>query len=637
MTKKKYSTLVVVIVLMLAVSFYSCYSLNKNTLSDGIPAVEGAEYDIDGHSYEQIIHCDNNGLDMIHVLFLKDNDDNIGNVSFELADDGGAIQNWNVQSTEIIDQAYHTLILDKVIEDSKGKDYILKINSERQSNVSVAINSSGDYSGLREDGIEKEGQSLCYQLVYNNLKNITARWILFRFLTICVISVIIWLLSIKLQFNIVKTFLVLWCTLSLLYACSLTLFNTPDEYPHFYRTYDVSLGHLSAIYNEEQNAGGNELPFENVDLTVLEGNWQSYEMNKSKIQLSETMKFQDFSNTAVYAPISYFPQAVGIFFARHMTKNVAIIAYVGRFTNWLCITCILLLAFKMLPFGKQMLALICLIPMNIHQAISLSPDGMVLAISTLLVAVVLHLLYVQRDKLSKKQILALYMMGIAISLYKIVYLPFCLAYLLIPKERFNREMKGKIFHAACIIVIVGSLSVLWLGISGQFLVIPGTNPDAQTQFILSHPLHYILVIWRTYMGNSVDLLYMMMGRYLGWLTIKTNEIFLIVFLFMLIRKMNVQIRVRSREEAFQKCIWALLVLAIVVLTSTSLYIQFTPAYQDSIAGIQGRYFLPLLFPVYLLLTGDSDKTEESFNSVVSGTVLMTNLCVCVSVVFACLV
>jgi uncharacterized membrane protein len=37
------------------------------------------------------------------------------------------------------------------------------------------------------------------------------------------------------------------------------------------------------------------------------------------------------------------------------------------------------------------------------------------------------------------------------------------------------------------------------------------------------------------------------------------------------------------------------------LTFSSLYVQWTPYMNDTIVGIQGRYFIPLLLPVALVL------------------------------------
>ena len=43
-----------------------------------------------------------------------------------------------------------------------------------------------------------------------------------------------------------------------------------------------------------------------------------------------------------------------------------------------------------------------------------------------------------------------------------------------------------------------------------------------------------------------------------------------------------------------------IILIVIILMSTSLYIQWTPLKNNTIYGIQGRYFLPLLMLVPIL-------------------------------------
>ena len=40
-----------------------------------------------------------------------------------------------------------------------------------------------------------------------------------------------------------------------------------------------------------------------------------------------------------------------------------------------------------------------------------------------------------------------------------------------------------------------------------------------------------------------------------------------------------------------------------VLVWTSMYVAFTVPGAEEIAGVQGRYFIPLIFPLYMLFTG----------------------------------
>ena len=58
--------------------------------------------------------------------------------------------------------------------------------------------------------------------------------------------------------------------------------------------------------------------------------------------------------------------------------------------------------------------------------------------------------------------------------------------------------------------------------------------------------------------------------------------------------------IKNKFSIYQTIIIVLIILAIIALVFTSLYIQWTKPEDTSIAGIQGRYFLPIL-PLILLL------------------------------------
>jgi len=216
------------------------------------------------------------------------------------------------------------------------------------------------------------------------------------------------------------------------------MYNVPDEYAHFCRAYEISTGHMISEMDESGTKGGRELPF--VDTGFLTEDWQSF-ADSLAARLSEDVQFEAFPNTALYAPVSYIPQAIGIFVARMFTDRIAVLTYAGRMANWFCITVIIYFAMKFLPLGKEFLAAVLLMPMNLHEAFSMAPDGMVVAVSISIVAFVMYLRYIQKTQLTKAQIVLLYVLAITISLYKIVYLPFCLIYFLIPKERFGGERR----------------------------------------------------------------------------------------------------------------------------------------------------------------------------------------------------
>lgn len=74
-----------------------------------------------------------------------------------------------------------------------------------------------------------------------------------------------------------------------------------------------------------------------------------------------------------------------------------------------------------------------------------------------------------------------------------------------------------------------------------------------------------------------------------------------------------------------------MLLGTVLLMFTSLYMQWTAVYSDTIDGIQGRYFIPLLLVVAMLFM--HRKEEESFdeNNYMVNCSVMTNIMALISI------
>ena len=453
------------------------------------------------------------------------------------------------------------------------------------------------------------------------------------------------------KLSVEKNFLVIWTLLSMVYMFSGTVFKAPDETGHFYRSYEISVGGVVSEVQEGTGQGGRELPLD-VDLTLLENSWQSFSDNKG-MTLTENEPFLVFTNLSLYCPVSYLPQSAGIFIARQLTDNVAVIAYAGRIANWLVITLTLFFAIKVMPMKKELLLLFSLLPMNIYESTSLAPDGLVVAVAFLMFAYVLHLRFVQKDKLKFGQYVLLYVMALAISLLKIVYLPICMIYFLIPAERFGSTAK-KLIHAAVMALLAVGSNLVWLMICKKFLTIPGTDSNEQLRYILSDPLNYVVVMVRTAVHNAVRWGLMMIGGYLGALNIETSKLLALVYLLMLFiafidlprviawRKAKKSGDTAEKTVISENVIFGVIVFAIIMLINASIYIQWTPPHSDMIKGIQGRYFIALLPPLYFALHNPAKvfKSEQHDNSLVTVSaeyvILFINVCAGIDVLLACL-
>lgn len=612
--KNKYNIVMVMIAILFVCGTFIMHFQDYATyISDATDFQNADEITVDNTVVQDFV-CEYNNLNVLHILFSTSDRFNIGMVVLELVEGDTCIQKWNIDTRWIDDNQYLMLNLDHKIK-SKGKSYAIRMISDAQTGNGVS--------------------PVNYKLQYATLehKSLYLPFIVLLLITIF-ISFAVWFVVQRKTIKIEKTFILLWCAFSMMYACSNTMHNAPDESHHFYRAFEISMGHMVSDMNEEQTKGGRKLP---LDTKFSCGKWQSF-VEDREARLSENMKFFAFSNTALYTPVSYIPQSLGILLARLITDRIAIITYAGRFANWLCVTIILYFAMKLLPFGKEFLAIVLLMPMNLHEAFSLAPDAMVVSVSVLMVAFVMHLRYVQKTHLTKTQILLLYILALLISLYKIVYLPFCLLYLLIPKERFGNAKKMAI-HAVFIAGLVVVLNVVWLQVCNKFLTHVGANGTLQMATILHHPINYCITIFRTYSVYTLQLLNQMVGSTLGPLAVYTNTVLVFAYLFLLFNKTNYNLRnVKDKNTVIEKSIFAVVIVAIILLTSTSLYIQWTFVGENTILGLQGRYFIALLLPFYFFVTGTSyyESREEEITVTSSAVAMAFNACSCIALLFYCL-
>lgn len=595
----------------------------------------------EGRHYSQEFLCDKNGLCKIRLYLSTFGRKNFSTLTVRLLnEDGDVLNTWDVDCSLLNDKAYQTFALDNKISDSGDKKFYLELTSDAEAGngVTVGCSTKAEKKGLSLDGRELK-QTLCYQLIYkyplsalwSGMKSFHAAGLLLAALLLML------LLPVIIHLPVQKSFLILWVLISASYIGSGTLFRVPDEEYHFYRAYEVSCGHLLSDVDEETGGGGSSLPLD-VDLTLLERDWQSF-WDYHALELSDHEVFKTYSNIALYSPVSYIPQASGIFIARHLTDKLVVIAYAGRLANWLCVTALLYLSLTILPAGKSIIALIALMPMNVYEACSMSADGMVVAVSVLMVSFVLYLRHKQKNEMKLWQTAALYVLAFVISQLKIVYLPFCLLYFLIPAERFGSKYK-KYIHLTIMAVTAVGANLIWLLLCRKFLVTGGTNASMQLLYVLHNPLDFLITAVRTVGLYGASWANTMVGSLLGELNVDTIGIFVLLYMCLLFHK-YVSVKDRfSKKMLPENGLFLFVVFSVVMLIFASLYLQWTPVYNHIIEGIQGRYFIPLLLPCYFVIHNTAGLPEDGQNQTVSalpcGFMICINICSCIAMLFSCL-
>lgn len=431
-----------------------------------------------------------------------------------------------------------------------------------------------------------------------------------------------------------KFFLATVPIICLMFMVAMPTFKNHDELYHWIRSYEVSTGVFATKL--EDGIEGTELP--SAITAIMKSDWTTTSYSdviynlRIKLNKLDTYKI-DSATSAVYAFIQYIPQAIGIMVARIFTDRPLIMTYAGRLVNIMVSVFLLYKAIKMMPFGKKTLLVLSYIPIVIEGFSSLSPDAMTISMSFFYIAYILNLTFNEEKKVGMKEKVILTVLSAIVALCKIVYLPLILLLFLIPKEKFvtkkveknveetklvkrkcDKQNRRKILN----IIVIGGIAVIlnlsWLAFTSRYLAnFREGDSKYQVLLLLKNPIEYIakaIYSINLYGNNYIT---SMFGEALGWgELVRLNFLVPTIMCILMIIEIVTDNTLRNKFKLYQKVILSLTLLAIIALIFTSLYVQWTTVGSQSILGVQGRYFIPIL-PLFMLLLGDVIKIKSEYN------------------------
>ena len=475
----------------------------------------------------------------------------------------------------------------------------------RQSVVSIhekikniTINISGDYAGASISEV-----SLISKPTFN-----LRRW-LFWFDLIALLL----LLFVGREYfanKIEKTFLLLGIlagTLSvvLMPMCRVGL----DEEAHFRNSYRIMLSPYVDSSVPIENLMTNDLDSNPFQVSQSSDEWNliaKYYENEGDYRKGSASYVKGETKITTVAAYEYIFMALGIKFGKMFHFPFAYVYMMGRLFNMWSYVLLIYFALKKLPYGKHIMAGMALMPTPMIQASGYSYDSVVTGFIFLGIAYLMSELSQPEKKLSiKVGTLILFSLGFGI-LPKPVYIPLMFLPFLIKKEKFANEKQRRIFRSGNIVCVLG----LILGIVAPILFNPGGIEDSrggnvnaveQLKLILEHPFSYLKVwmqnvsrtFWSYTFGEDA---FGTMGH-MGTSTCVTAISMFLVFLIL---------TDNQQENGWVLSIKQKIVLAVALFFSVafvwgSMYLVFNEVAVTYIGGVQGRYFIALLFLLYILI------------------------------------
>ena len=351
----------------------------------------------------------------------------------------------------------------------------------------------------------------------------------------------------------------------------------------------------------------------------------SAEMSLLDAYLNENADYKTGERTPEFTTLknrmpAYAAMAFAVKAGKFLSLPWSRILLLARAANLLQYALIMSFAVWLAPFGKRLLALIGLFPQNLFLACTVSYDPFVTACLAAGTAAVLRLITKEGKATPAELSLPLFLLFLG-CLPKAVYAPLVLLGLAVPEERFRGKGQHRAFCSACLLVFILLLCTFILPTA----VAPADTGDvrggevselSQVGFILGHPLKYAFILLRqmvlwipqcwfgadciTFMGHLVNGNTVSRGPYVPYLAL--------IVLAVLSERSEKGFGAGRRVFSF------LLTGASAVLIWTSMYVAFTEPGAPFINGVQGRYFIPLLWPLYLLFLrpcGEEGKLETN--------------------------
>ncbi|MGN1268510.1 MAG: DUF2142 domain-containing protein [Candidatus Aphodocola sp.] len=379
-----------------------------------------------------------------------------------------------------------------------------------------------------------------------------------------------------------------------------TTYYSWDDQIHFLNVYEIfdangkwDVGEVAMIDSE---------PVGRDSISSIE---EQVNMNEY-LNIDEAGNYMSFRSRFIpYNKIAYLPSAIGFHLCKIIKLPFVVCFKVGKFMNLLAYLLIFGYAIKIATSFKRFLVVLGLIPTNLFLATQYSYDPAVVSGLTLGIILLYNVITNKESKVDFKFMI----LFIGSMLYgcfpKAVYAPFILLFLLIPKDKFKSKKLCNYAKVGIIIITILMMATFVLPtVSSTTAGDPrggATSVTDQLKLILTNPIGYIKVLkdtmidefFNNFIGKKAIINFSYMKE-------PSDNLYYIYLLLIII----VGIVENFKDENFKKfsrLFSFVLLMGVVVLIWTALYLSFTPVGLTTINGVQARYFLPLLLPLFLCI------------------------------------
>ena len=582
--------------------------------------------DANNNQLEEIFLCTVPDLSRISVYMKKQDTapDTAVNVSLWYADNDELVSSKSFLSSELETDSFTSLKM-KFEEpaDSENKLFRLEIAAENLTQGYLLVNANVKYGLVKSfNGNESDRTNIVYDIKYGNAEGIKTLFVLLAVLYLLFTLLVYYFFIIK-GYDIEKVFWPIAVLYGIIMLVVVPVNGVPDESWHMDTAYKYSnyimgigsTGNEGTIFKRHCDIMLTDMLPNDIETgsyyQMVSGLWTKPE----NTELQE-VSYYDSGNQVTF--LNFLPAALGLSFGRLLGFSPVLTFQFARFLNFIAYALLIFIAVKIIPYGKELMAMSALLPILVQQAASFSYDGVLMGMIYLFIAVCIYLMKTENAGI-KWYVLCTLLVCYLVLTKGAVYSPIALLLLLI--KRPTALSKVKISGKKVVAIVLFAVALVFAVVIIRFMPILGriiqaggvsTGPEDSLSlgFILGNPLHILILIWNTIFESGDKLFFGAFGGVLGW---NNREVvaFLPVMDFVGLLVLANCMGGKFVTPKVRKVFFAGGILSTGLIVFAMLLAETTYS-STFVDGLQGRYFVPQIFMLIISIISeriDLDRTN----------------------------
>lgn len=394
-----------------------------------------------------------------------------------------------------------------------------------------------------------------------------------------------------------RSFLWLCLLLGILFIVINPFHHQLDEITHYVKS--LAISRLTPHEIIVDGDSGFMLPT-NID-NVYEFNL-NHHLEMLSVPYDSPIAFYPTAYSTSIIPINHTVAAVGLLLARLFHMSIGLTVWVGRLSNYLFYVIVCYFAIKSTKYYKSLIFVVAALPAALWMAASYSTDPVLLATSLLFISICLKYRFSdEKRKITRKDMAILAGCGVCVlSVKYFIYFPVVATLFFIPGECFEKNQRRNLLIAMAVIIAV--LGIWQYRLLKEFPIheqrIGDTDFGGQIAFVFGHIGYTVNNFLNWFLNNILGHMQATFYNSLFWGISGFMGILCLLSATIATDKYPMA-RIGHTRALTIYCVIAFLFVTLLIMAS--LYAGYTAVGAYGIAGLQPRYFQPIMIFVLLPL------------------------------------